>query len=68
MTWPDTSAVTKVVLSKRGADLEAKAFGVDGKTVVQVWYAGQVCATCGGGLGPTGKLRPCNRPLKPSCP
>lgn len=67
MIWPSTGRVDKVVIVTRGKDLESSVVGVTGPKT-EAWLPGQVCAKCGGGLGPTGKLYPCNKPLTKSCP
>ena len=71
LMWTDTvgvGQVVEIVLTESGGVLEARARAVDGTMTIQKWYPGQVCAHCGGGLGPTGKLAPCHRPLTKRCP
>lgn len=72
MTWEDGStfnrAVTKVVVRDKGANLELRVFAADGEKLLQAWFRGRVCAPCGGGEGPSGKLFACNKPLVRSCP
>ncbi|CAN5162804.1 hypothetical protein BH09MYX1_BH09MYX1_28970 [soil metagenome] len=72
MSWatpPEvTGKVVKIVLSEHGGNLEAHGTTALGKTFVQLWYPGQICAPCGDSLGPSGKLYACTRPLTKSCP
>lgn len=72
MTWDDgvtfARKVTKVVVRDRGGSLEMRVFAADGEKPVQAWYPGRVCAPCGGGLGPSGKLAPCTKPMVRNCP
>lgn len=71
MTWDDGATfmrdVNKVVLREKGGNLEARVFAADGQKLLQLWYPGRICAPCGGGDGPSGKLVPCNKPLVRSC-
>jgi hypothetical protein len=71
MGWDDgvtfSRDVTKVVLHDKGTYLEARVFAADGAKLVQLWYPGRICAPCGGGEGPSGKLYPCAKPLVRSC-
>lgn len=69
--WTDNGGVNQVVeivLTESAGVLDARARAVDGTITVQKWHPGQVCAQCGGGQGPTGKLAPCHRPLTKRCP
>lgn len=67
MPWSGAPPVTRVVLRSRAGGLDAQVFSASGAPVKQRWMPGEVCAQCGGGLGPTSPLKACSKPLKPAC-
>ena len=68
LNWAGVPPATKVTLTPtKSGVLSARIDTVSGP-LVQTWIPGQVCAVCGGGLGPTEKPKACSRPLVKACP